>query len=86
MRRFPADAVRPDFYTEWKIMSAANRKNPTRAKSSDSRYSLREFLAEFPDDEACLQYLWRERYSPDGKHAYCPKCERERSSPSRRVR
>jgi transposase-like protein len=59
-------------------MSAANRKNPTRAKSSDSRYSLREFLAEFPDDEACLQYLWRERYSPDGKHAYCPKCERER--------
>jgi transposase-like protein len=59
-------------------MAAANRKNPVRAKSSDSRYSLREFLAEFPDDEACLQYLWRERHSPDGAHAHCPKCDRER--------
>jgi transposase len=59
-------------------MAAANRKNPQRAKSSDSLYSLREFLTEFPDDEACLEYLWRERHSPDGTHAYCPKCERER--------
>jgi transposase-like protein len=59
-------------------MAAANRKNPVRAKSSDSLYSLREFLAEFPDDEACLQYLWRERHSPDGIHAHCPKCDRER--------
>jgi transposase-like protein len=59
-------------------MSAANRKNPQRVKSSQSLYSLHEFLREFPDDEACLQYLWRERHSPDGKHAHCPKCERER--------
>jgi transposase len=59
-------------------MAAANRKNPQRAKSSDSLYSLREFLAEFPDDETCLEYLWRERHSSDGKHAYCQKCERER--------
>jgi transposase-like protein len=59
-------------------MAAANRKNPVRAKSSDSLYSLREFLAEFPDDEACLVYLWRERHSPDGVHAECPKCERTR--------
>jgi len=59
-------------------MAAANRKNPQRAKSSDSLYSLREFLAEFPDDETCLEYLWRERHSPDGKHAHCPKCDQER--------
>jgi transposase len=61
-------------------MPPANRKNPKRAKSSDSRYSLREFLAEYPDDEACLVALWRERYSPDGEHAYCPSpsCKTER--------
>src|SRR5438477_10836837 len=59
-------------------MAAANRKNPQRATSSDSLYSLREFLAEFPDDETCLEHLWRERHSPDGVHAHCPKCGRER--------
>lgn len=26
----------------------------------------------------CLEHLWRSRYSPDGEHAECPKCERER--------
>ena len=61
-------------------MAAANRKNPQRVKSSQSLYSLHEFLAEFPDDEACLEYLWRERHSPDGRHAYCPKCKVERSA------
>jgi len=60
-------------------MPPANRHNPQRAASSQSLYSLREFLAEFPDDEACLTYLWRERHSPDGEHAHCPKCEQERS-------
>jgi transposase len=60
-------------------MAAANRKNPQRVKSSDSLYSLHEFKREFPDDETCLQWLWRERHSPDGEHAYCPKCEQERS-------
>jgi transposase len=59
-------------------MPPANRHNPQRVKSSDSLYSLREFLAEFPDDETCLEYLWRERHSPDGTHAHCPKCDRER--------
>jgi transposase-like protein len=59
-------------------MAAANRKNPVRAKSSQSLYSLHEFLREFPNDESCLEYLWRERHSPDGTHAYCPKCEQER--------
>jgi transposase len=36
-----------------------------------------EFMREFPDDDACLEWLWQERYSPDGKHADCPKCDRE---------
>ncbi len=37
-----------------------------------------EFLADFPDDAACLDWLWRTRYSVDGVHAICPKCEIER--------
>jgi len=60
-------------------MPPANRKNPERVSSSQSLYSVEEFRREFPDDEACLQYLWREGHSPDGEHAYCPKCEQERS-------
>jgi transposase-like protein len=60
-------------------MPPANRLNPKRAKSSQSLYSLHEFLREFPDDEACLEYLWRERHSDDGEHAFCPKCQQERS-------
>jgi transposase len=59
-------------------MPPANRHNPIRAKSSDSQYSFMEFLREFPDDAACLEHLWRTRYSADGAHAECPKCERER--------
>ncbi|HEU5476638.1 MAG TPA: IS1595 family transposase [Gaiellaceae bacterium] len=37
-----------------------------------------EFIREFPDDEACLTYLWRTRYAPDGEHAYCPRCQTAR--------
>ncbi len=40
--------------------------------------SLMEFMREFPDDAACLEHLWRVRYSPDGEHAHCPKCDTER--------
>jgi transposase len=58
-------------------MPPVDRKNPVRSKSSDSQYSLMEFTRQFPDDDACLNWLWRERYSPDGKHADCPKCGRE---------
>jgi transposase-like protein len=62
-------------------MPPANRKAPKRADSSESRYSLVEFMAEYPDDESCLVALWRERYSPDGEHAYCPSpsCKTERT-------
>jgi transposase len=59
-------------------MPPANRHEPRRAKSSTSDYSVTEFLAEFPDDAACLEHLWRTRYAPDGEHAHCPHCDCER--------
>jgi transposase len=59
-------------------MAAKDRNNPTRQTSSDSDYSLMEFMREYPDDAACLDRLWRDRFAPDGSHAHCPKCERER--------
>jgi len=59
-------------------MPPVNRNKPVRAASSESQYSLMEFMAKCPDDDACLQSLWRNRYSPDGEHAYCPNCEQNR--------
>src|SRR5882757_42004 len=59
-------------------MAANNRNEPKRAKSSDSDLSLVEFWQEYPDDAACLDKLWRERHAPDGHHAHCPVCEKER--------
>lgn len=59
-------------------MVTVNRNTPRRAKSSESQYSLIEFMHEFPDDATCLEWLWRNRYSSNGEHAYCPKCEQER--------
>jgi transposase-like protein len=56
-------------------MPPANRNEPRRAKSSTSDYSVTEFLADFPDDAACLDYLWRTRHAADGEHAHCPKCD-----------
>lgn len=56
-------------------MPPANRHQPRRATSSESDYSVTEFLADFPDDAACLEHLWRMRYSPDGEHAHCPRCD-----------
>jgi len=59
-------------------MPPVNRNKPINAESSDSRYTLMDFMREFPDDPTCLEWLWRNRYSPDGEHAHCPKCETER--------
>jgi transposase len=59
-------------------MPPVNRNAPKRASSSDSRLSMMEFLREFPDDEACLDWLWRERYAADGHHTHCPACDRTR--------
>lgn len=55
-----------------------NHKSPIRSQSSDSKCSLMEFMREFPDDAVCLEWLRRNRYSEDGEHAYCLKCEAER--------
>ena len=30
------------------------------------------------DDAACRDWLWRLRFSPDGRHASCPRCGRQR--------
>ncbi len=38
-----------------------------------------EFMREFKDDDACLEWLWRNRLSEDGKHAHCPKCHQVRA-------
>src|SRR5437660_1516145 len=59
-------------------MSMADRNNPVRGSGSTSQYSLMEFMEAYPDDAACLDFLWRERFAPDGHHAHCPKCDRER--------
>jgi transposase-like protein len=37
-----------------------------------------EFIREFPDDATCLEWLWRRRYSENGSHAYCAKCQQTR--------
>jgi transposase len=60
-------------------MASVNRNQPKRSKASESTYSLMEFMAEFPDDAACLEWLWRNRYSEDGEHAECPRCAKVRS-------
>lgn len=60
------------------VVPPANRHQPRRAKSSTSEYSVTEFLADFPDDAACLEHLWRTRHAADGEHAHCPRCDCER--------
>src|SRR5947209_3526198 len=47
-------------------------------KDKPNRYTRRDFEEQFPDDAACLDYLWHRLYSGDGEHAECPKCQRER--------
>jgi transposase len=60
-------------------MPPVDRLHPIRAASSESGYTLLDFMREYPDDAACLDHLWRTRHSPDGETAYCPKCEQDRS-------
>lgn len=59
-------------------MPPVDRSQPIRAKSSESSCSLIEFMREFPGDAACLDWLWRNRFAPDGEHAFCERCEAER--------
>ncbi len=60
-------------------MPPVDRLKPIRAASSESGYSLVEFVREFPDDAACLECRWRTRYSQDGETAHCPKCDQDRT-------
>ena len=60
-------------------MPPVDRNNPVRAKSSESDYSFMEFVREFPNDAACLDYLWRQRYSADGSLAFCERCNKQRT-------
>lgn len=55
-------------------MPPVDRNQPRRAASSESGMSVLEFVREFPDDETCLEWLWRSRHAPDGEHAYCKRC------------
>jgi transposase len=54
-------------------MSKVDRNNPKRSSASESRYSLLEFMQQFPDDGACLEHLAAKLYI-EGMH--CPTCER----------
>jgi transposase len=56
------------------VTELKDRNRPRRGSASESQYSLFEFMREFPDDAACLDWLWRSRYSADGTTAHCPKC------------
>jgi transposase len=60
-------------------MPPVDRNNPVRAASSESGCTVLEFMQAFPDDATCLEWLWRKRFSADGRHALCPKCETERA-------
>ncbi len=60
-------------------MPPVDRLKPTRGRSSESSCSLMEFMREFPDDDACLEWLWRTRFSPDGETTHCPKCNQDRT-------
>jgi transposase len=60
-------------------MPPVDGSGPERAAgATEARYSLAEFARECPDDAACLDLLWRERYASGGHRTACPKCRRER--------
>jgi transposase-like protein len=59
-------------------MAKVDRNAPKRGTASESTYSLMEFVQDFGDDAACLDWLWRQRFAPDGHTAFCKKCDRER--------
>ncbi len=47
-------------------------------KHKPQSYTIADLQAEFPTDDACLEWLWKQLLSADGDHARCPKCERTR--------
>jgi transposase len=59
-------------------MPPVNRNEPKRAQSSESSFSMMEFMRVFPNDRTCLDWLWRKRFAEDGSRTHCPVCDRER--------
>lgn len=59
-------------------MPPVDRRNPIRAASSESTCNVLEFFREFPDDEACLEFIWRSRFATDGETARCDRCAKDR--------
>ncbi len=60
-------------------MPPVDRSEPKRGNASESGYSLMEFMREYPDDEACLNWLWRARFAEDGDTAHCERCAKPRT-------
>ena len=54
-------------------MAPRNRNSTERSASSESRYSRAEFARDFPDDDACLEWLKNHLY-PDG--IFCKNCQK----------
>ena len=59
-------------------MAARGRGNKDRSKSSESKLTYTEFLARFPDTDACLAWLVKERW-PDGIYCDGPRCKQVRT-------
>jgi AcrR family transcriptional regulator/transposase-like protein len=65
-------------------MSSAVRDqlaSPRAPRPYESTESSRTLDPQAPDavgDDACLEWLWIERFSLDGRHAECPSCQRTR--------
>jgi transposase-like protein len=56
-------------------MAPGNRNQPTKKACSTSTYTIMAFFQDFPDDAACLVYLWKRHYALDeDNRAHCPKC------------
>lgn len=55
-------------------MAPGKSKAPKRSVASESRYSLVEFMCDFPDDETCLAWLWNTRYNLGDDTAHCERC------------
>jgi transposase-like protein len=56
-------------------MAPGMRKNPQRANSSESEFSIMEFARQFPDDETCLRFLWDTRFNLGDDEAHCQRCD-----------
>jgi transposase len=55
-----------------------DRERPKSPPPAEADYPLADFVRDYPDAAACLDRLWRDRFAPDGHHAFCPRCGRER--------